>query len=106
MYRHKERVYKLGTALSIFGFQLSDLGILFAVWTVTFQGLTSGMEPRLRLLTTVIVVFIFSRLWISVRDKLPDKFFLHLLNWISEADIYRIAPDRFNLPLVVNPKDS
>ena len=104
--RHRERVYKLGTALSIFGFQLSDLGILFAVWTVTFQGLTSGMEPRLRLLTTVIVVFIFSRVWISIRDKLPDKFFMHLLNWVSEADIYSVKSDRFNLPLVVNPKDS
>jgi hypothetical protein len=96
-------IYKLTHRLSLLGIQPQDLIVLVFTFNIGLQVLGALFPGRLRVVFAVIFIVVTFRAWQAVRDKVPDKFFLHLFVWLSEADVYRIRPQTAAIPLVVDP---
>ena len=98
----QHRVYKLNNRLTIFGLEFSDLGVA-AVSFFAFNGIVAAtMDTRLNLVFIIGATFLITRIWIGVKDNVPDKFFMHLLLWLAEKDRYYATPDLEPTPVVVD----
>ena len=100
MLRH--RVYRLKTSVSLLGLELSDWVVLLLSWLSFKQSLTGLLGSRLSLLGAIIGTFLAFKLWQRIKDTMPDKFAVHLMTWLSEADSYRLYPDLKGSPFIVN----
>lgn len=100
----QHRLFKLSHGLSLLGLRPQDLVILFVGFLLGLQVLGGLFPGRLRIVFAAAFIFVTFRAWQGVRDKVPDKFLLHLLGWLSEPDAYRIQPDTHAIPLVVDPQ--
>jgi hypothetical protein len=97
------RLYKLDHGVSLLGLKPQDMIVLYGAFMIGFQ-LLGGLFPgRFRIVFAVLFVFMVFKLWQALRDRLPEKFFLHLALWLSEPEVYRPTPERQALPLVVDP---
>lgn len=99
MLRH--RVYRLKTKVSLLGLELADWFVILLSWLLLKQGLNALVGERLSLLAAAIGTFLVFRLWQGLKDKVPEKFVLHLISWFAEADSYRLYPDFKTGPLTV-----
>lgn len=98
----QHRVYKLNNRLTIFGLEFSDMGVA-AVSFFVMNGLVSAtLNTRINILLIVAGTFLITRIWMSVKDNVPDKFFLHLLYWLAEKDHLYATPDLEPAPVIVD----
>lgn len=97
------RLYKLDHGVSLLGLKPQDLIVLYGAFMVGFQLLGGIFPGRLRIVFAVLFIFVVFKLWQALRDRLPEKFFLHLALWLSEPEVYRPTPEQRALPLVVDP---
>lgn len=86
------------------GLELTDWFVILFSWLTLKQSFTILLGERLSLLLAVLGTFILFRIWQRLKDKTPDKFVPHLMNWLSEADSYSLLPDTVNAPLTVKPQ--
>ena len=102
MVRH--RVFRLKSKVSVLGLEFTDWVVVLLSWLILKQLLATPLGDRLSLLVAAIGTFLVFRLWQKVKDVMPDKYPLHLMAWLTEADVYRLSPDLKNVPLVVYPE--
>lgn len=100
----RHRVYRLKNKVSLMGLELTDWFVVLLSWLVFKQILGSLLGARLGLLVAIIGTFLVFKVWQRVKDTIPDQYFLHLMAWLTEADVYCLKPDRKNVPLVVYPE--
>jgi hypothetical protein len=84
------------------GLEVTDLFILIAAWMFNLQVLGDFVHPRAKFLFAGVVTFIILKIWQSVKDKVPDQFGSHIMDWITETEVYSVAPDAEQHPLIVN----
>ena len=98
----QHRVYKLNSKLTIFGLEFSDIGVA-AVSFFLMNGIVSAtLSTRINILIIVAGTFLITRIWVSVKDNVPDKFFMHLLYWLAEKDRAYATPDLEPAPVIVD----
>ena len=102
MVRH--RVFRLKSKVSLLGLELTDWVVVLVSWLILKQILAAPLGDRLSLLIAAIGTFLVFRLWQKVKDVMPEKYPMHLMTWLTEADVYRLSPDLKNVPLVVYPE--
>jgi hypothetical protein len=101
MLRH--RVYHLRSRVSLLGLELADWLVLLMSWLALKQGLVGVLGERFSLLAALLGTWTVLRLWQRVKDRVPERFAMHLMTWLGEADSYRLGPDLRGCPLVVRP---
>jgi hypothetical protein len=97
----RHRIFRLDARLSLMGMEVDDWFVLLGGWVVMLQvaGLFLGPRPRLVIATAVSgLLFLAYR---RLKDRLPGKFARHLVDYMMEADAYRVTPDEVNVPYIV-----
>lgn len=98
----QHRVYKLNNRLTILGLEFTDMGVA-AVSFFLMNGVVSAtLDTRINILLIVAGTFLITRIWVSVKDNVPDKFFLHLIYWLAEKDRYYATPDLEPAPVIID----
>ena len=99
----RHRVYHLTHGVSLLGLRPQDfIVILFSV-LIGLNILGALFPGRWRLVSAGAFIFLTFKGWQALRDRLPNKFFLHFFRWLSEPEVYRACPDYRAIPLVVDP---
>lgn len=97
------RVYKLTHGVSLLSLRPQDIVVLLFSIILGLNVVGALFPGRLRLVVAGAFIFLVFKVWQGLRDRLPDKFFLHLFRWLSEPEVYRVRPDNRAIPLVVDP---
>jgi len=101
MERH--RLYRLDASLTLMGFDVDDWAVLIGSWTVLLQALGVFLSARPRLVLATAIAGLIFLAYRRVKDRVPRKFGRHLIEYIVEADDYRVVPDEVNIPYVIPP---
>jgi len=98
----QHRVYKLNNKLTIFGLEFSDMSVAAVSFFVMNGLVSSTLNTRINILLIVAGTFLLTRIWMSVKDSVPDKYFLHLIYWLAEKDRAYATPDLEPAPVIVD----
>lgn len=101
----KRRIYKLTTKFTLLGLEGADWGVLFGTFVLTINFFRNTIGQRAALLVSIVATALVFFVWHFVKDKVPEKFVNHFLNWLGEPEVYRVVPDTKNVPLVVDFKE-
>lgn len=98
----QHRVYKLSNRLTIFGLEMTDMAVAAGSFFL-MNGLISALfSTRVNIVLTIAGAYILTRVWVGLKDNVPDKFFLHLVYWLAEKDRYYVTPDLEPAPVIVD----
>ncbi len=95
-------MFRLDTALSLMGLEVDDWVVILASWTLALQAFGLVLAPRPRLLFATVVAGVGFLLYRRLKDRVPRRFFRHLMGYLKEADTYRAIADTQNVPSVVS----
>ena len=98
------RVYQLTHGVSLLGLRPQDFAVILFSFVVGLNVIGALFPGYLRLVIAAAFIFLTFKVWQSLRDRVPDKYLLHLFRWLSEPEVYRAGPDFRAIPLEVNPK--
>ena len=98
----KHRLYKLESKFTIMGMGWFDWCVLLGSFMFGIQVLGAIAHPKLQLVIGLLTAAFGYWAWHLVKDKVPDKFPEHFMEWLSEPEVYRCVPDTQNVPLVVD----
>jgi len=98
----RHRLFTLETTLSLMGLEVDDWIVVLGGWTLALQLAGFMLPPRPRLLIATLVAGIGFLVYRRLKDRVPQKFFRHLLTYLTEADTYRAFPDVHNLCPVIS----
>lgn len=98
----QHRVYKLNNKLTIFGLEFTDMGVAAVSFFLMNSLVSAALNTRINILLIVAGTFLITRIWISMKDNVPDKFFMHLLYWLAEKDRLHATPDLEPAPVIVD----
>ena len=99
----RHRVYRLRNRLTLLGLDLADWGVVVGTWLTALQTLGPLFGGRGRLLVAVLATFGVFRAWASLKDRVPEKFAIHLVFWLAEREINHVRPDPALAPVIVDP---
>lgn len=99
----RHRVYKLRNRLTLLGLDLADWGVVVGSWLLALQTVGPLVGGRGRLLVAVVVTVLAYRGWVTLKDRVPERFAIHLLLWLAEREVNRVTPDPQLFPVIVDP---
>ena len=99
----RHRVYHLTHGVSLLGLRPQDFVVILFSVLIGLNVLGALFPGRWRLVFAGVFIFLTFKGWQVLRDRLPNKFFLHLFRWLSEPEVFKVRPDFRAIPLVVNP---
>ena len=97
------RVYTLTHGVSQLGLRPQDFVVILFSFTIGLNVIGAFFEGFLRLIVAAAFIFLTFKVWQSLRDRMPDKYLLHLFRWLSEPEVYRVSPDVRAIPLLIKP---
>lgn len=100
----RHRIFELHHGVSLLGLKPQDLVVLYFSYVLGLQVFGALFSGRSRVLFAALFILLTFKMWQRLRDKLPDKFFAHLMRWLSEAEVYAPTPDVHAVPLIVDPE--
>lgn len=99
------RVYTLTHGISLLGLRPQDLIVIFFSFTLGLNVIGALFPGYLRLVAAAAFILLTFKVWQSLRDRMPDKYLLHLFRWLSEPEVYRASPDCSATPLILTGRD-
>ena len=97
------RVYTLTHGVSLLGLRPQDFVVILFSFIVGLNVIGALFPGYLRLVIAAAFIFLTFKVWQSLRDRVPDKYLLHLFRWLSEPEVYRAGADFKAIPLEVDP---
>ncbi len=96
--------FKLKTPLTIMGLEIKDFALMAIAFAALRPLMSSMLGVRIGFLVAALLIWIFSRFWINVKDNIPEKFIPHVMAWLTEVDYYEVGIDDENYPLIIDTK--
>lgn len=96
-------IYNLEGKASFWGVAYGDWLMFIFAFGLSLR-LLSFLPPRPKLLFGAVLTGLFAWYYISLKDRMQPRFYTHFANWSGEAEVYRVAPDPKNVPLMVDAK--
>ena len=98
------RVYTLTHGVSQLGLRPQDFVVILFGFTIGLNVIGAFFEGYLRLVVAAAFLFLTFKVWQSLRDRMPDKYLIHLFRWLSEPEVFRASPDSRAIPLLIKPR--
>lgn len=98
----QHRVYKLNNRLTIFGLEMTDIGVAAVSFFLMNALVSATLDTRLNIVLIIAGAFIITSIWVRIKDNVPDKFFMHLIYWLAEKDQLHATPDLEPAPVIVD----
>lgn len=100
----RHRVYKLDNHLTVFGLEIQDLAVAAMSFFVANAVISSLLSTRINILLVIASTYLITRIWIGVKENVPDKFFIHLAMWLAERNRYYATADFEPTPSVIDAR--
>lgn len=94
--------FKLRTPLTVMGLELKDIALMALAFASLRPIISYLVGVRLGFLIAALVTWVISRVWVNIKDNIPEKFIAHFGAWLSEVDYYEIGIDNENYPLIID----
>lgn len=98
----QHRIYRLNNKLTIFGLEINDIAVAAFGYFLANGVVNALLDSRINILIIVGVTFLITRIWISIKDTVPDKFFIHAVMWLAERNRYYATSDFEPTPSVID----
>ena len=67
--------FKLKTPLTVMGLEIKDIALMAVAFAALRPLISSMVGVRLGFFVAALVTWAFSRLWINVKDSIPEKIY-------------------------------